>query len=88
MRVMIDGVRHHKCDWCRNDFTATKEPHFTLEVGDRSGLARLDTPLPGWRIDVPLKPQQLHFCLPMSEDNCLTKWLLVVLRAQPREYVL
>lgn len=89
MRVTIDGVRHHKCDWCRRDFSEELAPHLTIELGERSGIARHDTPLPGWRIDVPLRPTQLHFCLPEDDsDNCLSKWAATVLTARPAEYVL
>jgi hypothetical protein len=85
MRVTIDGVRHHKCDWCRNDFTASGEAHLTISVGERSGVASLASPLPGWRFDSMLVSTQLHFCLPTPSTDapgCLDKWIRAVIHSE------
>ena len=89
MRITIDGVRHHKCDWCRNDFTLTGEDHLTLEVGKRSGIASQRTRLPGWRMRTLFVPQQLHFCIEANtgKSPCLAQWLPIVTNRRPKEYV-
>ena len=90
MRVEIDGTRHHKCDWCRRDFTAEQAPHVTLHLGPRSGMSapqRLrDDALPGWRFAKMFKPQFLDFCLP-TDESCMAEWLHEVVHNNPAEYV-
>lgn len=90
MRVMIDGVRHHKCDWCKRDFTQEAADHITIEIGERSGLARLhQTLMPGWRFVRLFKPRYIDFCVPQyQEENCVNLFFAsLVERNNLPEYV-
>ncbi len=69
MRVEIDGVRHHKCDYCRRDFTEEQAEHITIEMDMRSGLSSPHNEIPGWRFKRIFKPVHLDFCVPGSIDS-------------------
>jgi hypothetical protein len=73
-RAVIDGVGNYKCDWCKANHTAQGSDHFSIEIGERSGLASLHGPLPGWRMANLIKPGRYHFCGPA----CLAKWVRTV----------
>lgn len=64
MRVAIEGTRHHKCDWCRCDFSEESKDHITIEVGKRSGRSSLTANgnVPGWRFTEVLVAKYLDFC--------------------------
>lgn len=65
MRVKIAGIRHHKCDNCKRDFTAEDAPHMTIEISPRSGWsASTRSGLMGWRFVRMLAPisGSLDFC--------------------------
>lgn len=72
MRVAIEGTRHHKCDWCRRDFTEEDLDHITIEVGPRSGRSSLtaNIAVPGWRFTEVLVAKYLDFC----SANCISQF--------------
>lgn len=77
MRVEIEGVRHHKCDWCRRDFTQEQASHLTIQIGERSGYSmpselRRDS-FPGWRFVRILKVPYLDFC-PPNTSKCMQEF--------------
>ena len=71
MKVDIGGVRHHKCDYCRKDFTEENVEHLSFEIGKRSGWSKpfesRDDDLIGWRFVRLLDEGHYDFCLAPSQ---------------------
>lgn len=95
MRVEINGIRHHKCDYCRKDFTEEQSEHITLNIGQRSGKglppgSRINGFENNWQFERIIEPGFYDFCIPQGKlTDCINNffWNIMTSNIPPPNYI-